>query len=170
MPTKNAVASDSWPVVPTSSVSPMAPMAELIAKSPVCIQKASAYCGSHSSRAIRTPQAIRALDTGQLPRPEQPGGSPHQHDEQHHVRDDVRQPAAQERQVVLVAGRELLSDADHEPRDDGPGGRVQPSEHGYRDRAERQQAGHVAYAAGREADEERTADRRQRDPGSRARR
>ena len=48
MPTKNALASDSWPVVPTSSVNPMAPMAALIANSPVCIQKASAYCGSHS--------------------------------------------------------------------------------------------------------------------------
>ena len=51
MPMKNACASDSWPVVPTSSVNPMAPMAALIANSPVCIQKASAYCGSHSSTA-----------------------------------------------------------------------------------------------------------------------
>src|SRR3954462_10122693 len=125
MPTKNAVASDSWPVVPTSSVSPMAPMAALIANSPVCIQKASAYCGSHSSTAISAIHPIRALDTGQLPRPEQPGGPPQQHDEQHHVRDDVRQPAAEERQVVLVARRELLCDADHEPRDDRPCGGVQ---------------------------------------------
>src|SRR3954452_12274640 len=128
MPTKNAVASDSWPVVPTSSVSPMAPMAALIAKSPVCIQKACAYCGSHSSTAISAIQAIRALDTGQLPRPEQPGGPPQQHDEQHDVRDDVRQPATEERQVVLIAGRELLRDTDHEPRDDRPRGRVQAAE------------------------------------------
>src|SRR3954471_12133972 len=136
MPTKNACASDSWPVVPTSRVSPMAPMAALIANSPVCIQKASTYCGSHSSKAISAIQAMRALDTGQLPRPEQPGGPPQQHDEQDHVRDDVRQPAAEERQVVLIAGRELLRDADHEPRDDGPGGRVQASEHGHRDCAQ----------------------------------
>src|SRR5918911_4729731 len=114
MPMKNACASDSWPVVPTSSVSPMAPMAALIANSPVCIQKASAYCGSHSITAITAIQAMRALDTGQLPRPEQPGGPPQQHHEQHQVRDDVRQAAAEERQVVLVAGRELLRDADDE--------------------------------------------------------
>src|SRR6187200_2551416 len=115
MPTKNAAASDSWPVVPTSSVKPMAPMAALIANSPVCIQKASAYCGSHNSTTITAIQAMRDLDTGQLPRTEQPGGPPQQHDEQHHVRDDVRQPAAEERQAVLVAGRKLLRDADHEP-------------------------------------------------------
>src|SRR5919202_2733926 len=114
---KNACASDSWPVTPTSSVSPTAPMAALIANSPVCIQKASAYCGSHSSTAISAIHAMRALDTGQLPLPEQPGRPPQQHDEQHHVRDDVRQPAAEEREIVLIAGRELLRDADHEPRD-----------------------------------------------------
>src|ERR687886_2742156 len=108
MPMKNACASDSWPVVPTSSVSPMAPMAALIVNSPVCIQKASAYCGSHNSTTISASPAMRPLDTGQLPRPEQPGGPPQQHDEQHHVGDDVRQPAAEKRQVVLVAGRELL--------------------------------------------------------------
>src|SRR5919199_3970745 len=128
MPTKNACASDSWPVVPTSSVSPMAPIAALIANSPVCIQKASAYCGSHSSTAISAIHAMRALDTGQLPRPEEPARPPQQHDEQHHVRDDVRQPAAEERQVVLVARGELLRDADDEPRDDRPGGRVQAAE------------------------------------------
>src|SRR5690242_19128228 len=129
---KNACASDSWPVVPTSSVSPMAPMAALIANSPVCIQNAAAYCGSHSRKAIsaiQTIHAMRDLDTGQLPRPEQPGGTPQQHDEEHDVRDDVRQPAAEERQVVLVAGRELLRDADDQPGDDGPGGRVQAAEH-----------------------------------------
>src|SRR5947208_3573923 len=130
MPTKKAAASDSWPVVPTSSVSPMAPMAALIANSPVCIQKACAYCGSHSSTAISATHAIRALDTGQLPRPEQPGGPPQQHDEQHHVRHDVREPATEERQVVLVADRELLRDADHEPRDYGPGGPAETAEHG----------------------------------------
>src|SRR3954452_857245 len=146
MPTKNAAASDSWPVVPTSTVSPMAPMAALIANSPVCIQNASAYWGSQSSTAISAIHPMRALDTGQLPRPEQARGPPQQHDEQHHVRDDVRQPAAEERQVVLVAGRELLRDADHQPGDDGPGGRVQASEHGHRNRAESQQAGHVAHA------------------------
>src|SRR4051794_6211187 len=121
MPTKNALASDSWPVVPTSSVNPMAPIAALIANSPVCIQKASAYCGSHSSTAISAIHAMRCLDTGHLPRPEQPGGPPEQHDEQHHVRDHVRQSAAEERQVVLIAGSELLCDPDHEPRDDGAG-------------------------------------------------
>src|SRR5215217_1499331 len=125
MPTKNAAARDSWPVVPTSSVSPMAPMAALIANSPVCIQKASAYCGSHSRTAISAIKAMRALDTGQLPRTEQPAGPPQQHDEQHHVRDDVRQPATEERQVVLVAGRKLLRNPDHQPRDDRAGGRVQ---------------------------------------------
>src|SRR3954471_17959548 len=141
MPTKNALASDSWPVVPTSSVNPMAPMAALIANRPVCIQKASAYCGSHSSTTMSTIHAMRDLDTGQLPRPEQPGGPPQQHDEQHHVRDDVRQPATEEREAVLIARRQLLRDADHEPRDDGAGGRVQATEHGHRDRAEGQQAG-----------------------------
>src|SRR4051794_29401673 len=85
MPTKNALASDSWPVVPTSSVNPMAPIAALIANSPVCIQNASAYCGSHSSTTMSTIHAIRDLDTGQLPRPEQPGGPPEQHDEQHQL-------------------------------------------------------------------------------------
>src|SRR4051794_26080840 len=131
MPTKNACASDSWPVVPTSSVSPMAPMAALIANRPVCIQKASAYCGSQSSRAISAihpTQAMRGLDTGQLPRPEQPRGPPQQHDEEHDVRDDVRQPATEEGQVILVTGRKLLRDADDQPRDDGAGRRVQAAE------------------------------------------
>src|SRR5919197_4812210 len=136
MPMKNACASDSWPVVPTSSVSPMAPMAALIANSPVCIQKASAYCGSHSITTITTSSAMRPLDTGQLPRPEEPGRPPQQHDEQHHVGDDVRQAAAEEGQLVLIAGRELLHDADDQPRDDGPRGRVQAAEHGDRDRVE----------------------------------
>src|SRR4051812_6679373 len=139
MPTKNALASDSWPVVPTSSVSPIAPIAALIANSPVCIQKASAYCGSHSSTPTSTIHPISArrdLDTGQLPRSVQAGGSPQQHDEQHDVGDDARQAAAEERELVLVARRELLGDADDEPGDDGPGGRVEAAEHGHRDGAE----------------------------------
>src|SRR5919198_6329819 len=102
MPMKNACARDSWPGVPTSSVSPIAPMAALIANSPVCIQKASAYCGSHSRTAITAIPAMRPLDTGQLPRPEQPGGPPQQYDEQHHVGDDVRQAAPEKRQLVLI--------------------------------------------------------------------
>ena len=48
------------------------------------------------------------------------------------------------------------------PADDGAGGRVQAAEHRDRDRAECEQAGHVADAAGGEAHEERPADRGQR--------
>jgi hypothetical protein len=41
MATKNACPSESCPVVPTSSVSPIAPIAEAIANSPVWSQNAS---------------------------------------------------------------------------------------------------------------------------------
>src|SRR5215210_7646864 len=104
---KNAVASDSWPVTPNSSVSPIAPIAALMAKSPVCSQKPSAYCGSHSSRAASAAQPTRfttTSDTSELPCPEEAPRTPEQDREQHDVGHDVRQTAAQESDVVLVAG------------------------------------------------------------------
>src|SRR5919199_1492703 len=154
MAMKNALASDSWPVTPTSSVRPMAPIAALIAKSPVCIQNAPAYCGSHSSSATSAIQAIR-LDTRDLPRPEQPPRPPQQDHEQDHVRHDVAEPPAEEGELVLIAGRELLRDADDQPGHESSGNGIQAAQHRHRDRVEGQQARDVADPAGWEADEER---------------
>src|SRR3954453_5454704 len=158
---KNALASDSCPATPTSSVSPIAPIAALIANRPVCIQNASAYCGSHRSRAASaTHPIVRArLDTGDLPWAEPPRRPPKQYDQEHDVGHDVRQAAPEERQLVLVSGRQLLRDAAHEPTPEHPGDRAEPPEHGDRDRAEGEQPGGIADAAGGEAHEERAADR-----------
>src|SRR5919201_4334982 len=102
---KNACASDSWPVTPTSSVSPIAPIAALIANRPVCSQKPSAYCGSHSRKAASATQPTRRSvrreigrrsDTGQLPPAEEPGRPPQKDHEEHDVGHDVRQPAPEE--------------------------------------------------------------------------
>src|SRR3954464_616763 len=103
---KNACASESCPVTPTSSVSPMAAIAALMANTPVCSQKPSAYCGNHSRTPASTIQPMIAfLDTAHLLRPEQPRGAPEQDDEQHRVWDDVRQPPAEERDLILIARR-----------------------------------------------------------------
>src|SRR3954462_7817640 len=137
---KNACASESCPVTPTSSVSPMAAIAALMAKRPVCSQKPSAYCGNHSRTPASTIQPMIAfLDTAHLTRPEQPGGPPEQDHEQHRVRDDVRQTPAEERDLVLVAGRHRLGDSDQQAADDRSGGRVQTAEDRDRDGAEREQ-------------------------------
>src|SRR4051794_33990987 len=112
---KNACASESWPVTPTSSVRPIAPIAADIAKRPVCSQKPSAYCGSHSRKTTRPATATRPTsrrrpsDTGDLPRPEEPRGPPQQHAEQHEVRHDLGQPAAEERDLVLVAAANVVA-------------------------------------------------------------
>src|SRR3954454_1594584 len=142
MAMKNALASDSCPVTPTSSVRPIAAIAALMANSPVCSQNPSAYCGSHSSTPARTIQPSRLTtvsDTRQLPRSEQSRRPPQQDDEQHDVGDDVGQPAAQERDLVLVARRQRLRDADQQAPDERSGGGVETAEnrHGYR--AQRQQ-------------------------------
>src|SRR4051794_20097390 len=126
---KNAVASDNWPVVPTSNVSPMAAIAALIANRPVCSQNASMYCGSHSSSAAKAIQPIVRLDTRQLPGPEQTGGAPQQAREQHDVGPHVREPPAQEREVVLVAGRQLLGDTDDQAADERADRGVHPPQH-----------------------------------------
>src|SRR5436190_5253321 len=159
---KKAVASDNWPVTPPSSVSPIAAIAALIANRPVCSQNASMYCGSHSSRAAKAIQARVRLDTSQLPGPEQAGRTPQQDREQHDVGHHVGEPTAQEREVVLVAGRQLLGDADDQAGDERAHRGVQPSQYRNGDRAERQQSRRVAHAACREADEERAGDGRER--------
>src|SRR5436190_12839299 len=136
---KNACASESCPATPTSSVSPIAPIAALMVNRPVCSQKPSAYWGNHSRKPASTIQPMIAfLDTGQLPRPVQPGGPPQQDHEQHRVRDDVGQPPAEERDLVLVAGRHRLRDTDQQPTHDRPGGRVQTAKNCDRDGAERE--------------------------------
>src|SRR3954454_363806 len=113
---KNALASDSCPATPTSSVSPIAPIAALIANRPVCIQNASAYCGSHRIRAASaTHPIVRVrLDTGDLPCAEQTRRSPKQYDQEHDAGHDVRHSAPGQRQLVSASGRQLLRDADHE--------------------------------------------------------
>src|ERR671933_2048244 len=98
--------------MPSSSLSPIAPIAADIAKSPVCSQNPSAYCGSQSRNATRATIATRPIsrrrpsDTGDLPRPEQPRRAPEQDREQHDVRHDLGEAAAEERDLVLVARRE----------------------------------------------------------------
>src|SRR4051794_19345706 len=118
---KNACASESCPVMPTSSVRPIAPIAALIANRPVCSQNASTYCGSHSSTATSPTKPSVRLDTGQLPRPEEAGRAPQQDREQHDVWHDVRQSAAEKVDLVLVAGRQLLRNADHQTGNDRAG-------------------------------------------------
>src|SRR3954447_22526854 len=133
MATKNAVASDNCPVTPTSSVSPIAPIAALMANRPVCSQKAWAYCGSQSRNAASTIQPARrtqGLDTGLLPRSEEAPRPPQQDREQHDVGHHVRQAPAQEGQLVLIAGRQGLGCPDEQAGDQCAGGRVEPAEHG----------------------------------------
>src|SRR3954452_1364745 len=133
---KNACASESWPVTPTSSVSPIAPIAADIAKRPVCSQKPSAYCGSQRRNTTRAAIATRPIrrrresDTRDLPRPEQARRPPQQHEQQHDVGHDLGQPAPEERELVLVAGGERRRDSDQQPADDRAGGRVEPTDDG----------------------------------------
>src|SRR4051794_19176584 len=127
MATKKAVASDSCPVTPTSSVSPIAPIAALMAKSPVCSQKPSRYCGSHNNSPASTTQATRLTatsDTGELPCPEQAPRPPQQDGEQHDVGHDVRQPTTEEGELVLIARGQRLGRPDQQAADQGAGGRV----------------------------------------------
>src|SRR3954453_7701551 len=133
---KNACASESWPVTPTSSVSPIAPIAADIAKSPVWSQKPSAYCGSHSRKttrpaiATRPSRRRRASDTGDLPRPEEPRRPPQQDEQQHDIGHDLRQAAPEERELVLVAGRERRRNADQQAARHRAGGRVEAADDG----------------------------------------
>src|SRR4051794_11813283 len=158
---KNACASDSWPVTPTSSVRPIAPIAADIANSPVCSQKPSAYCGNQSRNTTRPAIATRpisrrrASDTGDLPRPEQPRRPPQQHAEQHEVRHALGQAAAEERDLVLVARRERRRDADEQAADDRARRRVQAADDSRRDRGEREQVRRVAHTRGGGAREKR---------------
>src|SRR4051812_25304901 len=128
MAMKKALARESWPVLPTSSVRPIAPIAADMANRPVCIQNASAYCGSHSSTRTRTTQPI-FLYTRDLTGPEQAPRPPQQHGEEHDVGHDVAQPAAEERELVLVARGQLDRDADDQPADERARGGVEPTEH-----------------------------------------
>src|SRR3954471_1475536 len=138
MATKNAVASDNCPVTPTSSVSPIAPIAALIANSPVCSQKASAYCGIQSNKATNPIQAMVFLDTRHLVGSEEAGRPPQQDREQDHVRHHVRESAAEEGEVVLISRRQLLGHADQEAADERAGRGVEPAEHRDGDRAQRE--------------------------------
>src|SRR5919112_4059723 len=112
---KNACASESCPVTPTSSVSPMAAIAADIAKRPVCSQKPSRKYGATSSATSSAISAVRPAsrsDTVDLRRSEEPRRPPQQDEQQHDVGDDLAQPAAQERQLVLIAGGERDRHAD----------------------------------------------------------
>src|SRR4051794_4651560 len=156
MATKKACASDSWPVTPTRSVSPIAPIAADIANRPVWSQKLSAYCGSHSrnsTSAAGTSIVRRRSDTGDLPRAEEPRGPPQEHREQDDVRNHLGQPAAEERDLVLVPGREGRRDADRQPSPHRAGRRVEPAEHGGGDRGQRKQPRGVVDARRRKARE-----------------
>src|SRR5687767_11524483 len=113
--------------MPTSSESPIAATIAAIANSAVCNQKLSRYSGSAASRTT-TAIAAPNLNTGDLPRPEQPGRPHQQHEQHHHVRRDAAKAAAQERQLLLVAGGEHRDDADDQAADDRTGGRVEAAE------------------------------------------
>src|SRR3954464_8065640 len=136
---KNACARDSWPVVPTSRFSPMAPTIAPNTANPVRSQNSSTYSGAISSSRSTTattisrsrerrgataardawlaPRVCVAVDsdTGQLLRPEQTGGPDQQHDQHHHVRDDVAEPATEEQQLVLIPRGQRLCDPDEQP-------------------------------------------------------
>src|SRR3954463_4521063 len=149
--------------MPTSSVRPIAPIAADIANRPVCSQKPSAYWGSHTRNTTR-PMATTRLtsrrrpsDTRDLPRAEQPRRPPQEPQQQHDVGHDLRQPPAEEGDLVLVAGRERRRDPDDEPPDDRAGRRVEAAENSGRDGGQREQPGRVVHARGREAREERAA-------------
>ncbi len=59
----------------------------------------------------------RRLDTGHLPRPEQPGRPDQEHQQHHRERRHAAQPAAEKGQLVLIAGREHGDDTDDQPAD-----------------------------------------------------
>src|SRR5512133_2915728 len=140
---KNACASDSWPLVPTSRFSPIAPTLATHTANPVRSQNSSMYSGSASSttrattrstgrrRDRRRPDAAgrapllvgacvgRAVvsDTGQLPGAEE-SGRPDQQDGDHDDGgDDVTEAAAQEQELVLVTGGERLGQPDQQAAD-----------------------------------------------------
>src|SRR4051794_14376972 len=149
---KNACARDSCPVVPTSRFSPMAPTIAPNTANPVRSQNSSTYSGATRSSRSRTPTTISRVrdrrgatvdrgagdaprtcvavdsDTGQLLRPEEAGRADQQHDDHHDVRDDVAEPAAEEQQLVLVAGSQGLGDADEQAAHQCAPGRVQTAE------------------------------------------
>src|SRR3954447_11438562 len=155
-------------VTPTSSWRPIAPIAADIANSPVWSQNASKYSGTHSStttRAIasnRTRRSRRRSDTADLPAAEDAGWAPEEHEQQRDVRHDLRETTSEERDLVLVTRGHRRRHTDREASDHRAARRVQTAEHGCRDRGQREQAGRVVDAGGREAREERAADRRQR--------
>src|SRR3954469_13436676 len=149
---KNACASDSCPVVPTSRFSPIAPTIAPNTANPVRSQNSSTYSGAMSASTrmtaitmMRTGErrgaiAVRVArlaprvcvavdsDTGQLLRPEEPGRPDEQHDDHDHVGDDVAESAAEEQQLVLVAGGEGLREPDQQAADQRPSGGVQASQ------------------------------------------
>src|SRR3954469_21518215 len=151
---KNACASDSRPVVPTSRLSPIAPTIAVKTANPVRSQNSSTYSGSSNrttrnatrnngrsserrdlAAAGRVPARVAPCtggavvsDTGQLLGAEEPG-RPDQEDGDHDdVRDDVTEAAAEEQQLVLVAGGERLGQPDQQAADQRPSGRVEAAE------------------------------------------
>src|SRR3954464_13759204 len=121
MATKNACASASCPAIPTSSESPIAAIIDAIANRAVCSQNDSTQIGTAAST---TTAAIASahLDTGDLPGSEQTARAHQQHEQHHDVGRDGAEPAAEERQLVLIARGEHRDDADQQPADDRAGG------------------------------------------------
>src|SRR5688500_2666618 len=152
---KKACASDSWPLVPTSRLRPIAPMIAPPAANPVRSPDSSTKTGAMNSStrasssrplrrlnrrrgpdagaggAISSPSvAVMVSDTGELLRPEQAGRADEQDEDHHDVRDDVAEASSEEQQLVLVARRHGLGDADDHPADERASGGVQAAEDG----------------------------------------
>src|SRR5215212_7253486 len=109
--------------------------------------------------AISAPRRTIGLagrsDTADLWRSEEPRWPPQQDEQQHDVGNYLAQAAAQERQLVLIAGGEGDRHADHQPADDSASDRVKAAEHGGWDRREGEQVRRRAHTGRREAREER---------------
>ena len=157
--TKNACASDSWPVVPTSRVSPIAPMVarhrEQAGLQPEARQRTAAAASGQHARSAR-PQRCGAarLRHGSSPGvPNSPAGRHSSTSEHDHVRDDVAEARGRGTRARPGSRRS----ASRRRRSTSPpttraGGRVEAAEHRRRERAEGR-AGPTASldAGGREA-------------------
>src|SRR6476660_5425187 len=119
MAAKAAWPRDSWPAVPTRSVSPTAPMAVAITNRPSCSQKSWSTSGSASATTSRPARPSRRgrSDTDRLLAAEQTLG-PHEQDDDHHdVGHDLAEAAAEEGQPALVAHGQRGDEADDQPPD-----------------------------------------------------
>lgn len=106
----------------------------------------------------RRPLRARVSDTGQLLRTEESGRADQEHRDHDEIGGQVADPAAEERQVALVAGGEGLRHADEETADEGARRGVESAEDGGGEGLERGERGGPFQAWSREDGEEERGD------------